>query len=207
MISKLTPAFFLLAAILTPAHAQSDPDAVWAAQQMKLQDAIEMAAGSTRAALVLPISALENPLVAEQTPLIIRDPESQLAIEGFDPVGYFTEGEALRGDPAFRAEHEGAVFYFASAEHRDAFLETPRKFIPAYGGYCTETLAMGSLTPASPLHWTIHGDRLFLTRSAKANETFREKRAQSIAAANDSWSQVHASVDKFNFRAHAPEGL
>ncbi len=196
----LSATVFFLAAI-SAAVAQSPVEQDYERQQLKLQEAIVMAAGSTRAALVLPISALENPLVAKSISPIVKDPESSLAIEGYDPVGYFTEGKAMLGDPAYNAEYHGAVFYFASAEHRQMFMKTPQKYIPAYGGYCTETLAAGALTPASPVHWTIHGDRLFLTRSAKTNEVFREKRAASISAADQSWAQI-AIADNYNIRAH-----
>ena len=51
--------------------------------------------------------------------------ESGLAIEGYDPVAYFTLGEATLGSPEFSTEHNGVIFYFASAAHRTMFMETP----------------------------------------------------------------------------------
>lgn len=184
-----------------PAAAQTPLELEYEHAQAELQAAIREAAGSTRAALVLPVAALENPFVAQSVAPIVIDPESKLALEGYDPVGYFTEGEAMLGDPSFQAEYDGAMFFFASAEHRDMFAAAPEKFLPAYGGYCTETIAMGALTPASPLHWTVHGDRLYLTRSAAANDAFREKRGRSIEAANEQWALADAFRNNVNFKA------
>ncbi|MEO1706429.1 MAG: hypothetical protein AAFR69_01725 [Pseudomonadota bacterium] len=45
-------------------------------------------------------------------------------------------------------------------QNRQLFVANTDRYLPAYGGYCTETLAMGSLAPASPTNWTIHANRL-----------------------------------------------
>ena len=42
-----------------------------------------------------------------------------LAIDGHDPVAYFTEQKPVKGSPEFRSEFEGSIFQFASAAHRD----------------------------------------------------------------------------------------
>ncbi|MGL4242704.1 MAG: YHS domain-containing (seleno)protein, partial [Beijerinckiaceae bacterium] len=48
-----------------------------------------------------------------------------VAVGGYDPVAYFTNGKPLKGSSAIVAEHEGAVWRFASAENRAAFLADP----------------------------------------------------------------------------------
>ena len=199
-------ASIVVPASVMQASAQSALDEAYEKERATLQMAIEDAAGSTRAAIVLPISALEIPAVAQSFTPVVKDPESNLAIEGYDPVGYFTAGTAMLGNPEFNAEYEGAVFYFATADHREMFLKTPERFVPAYGGYCTETVASGSLTPASPTHWTLHGDRLYLTRSAGANQSFREHRARSIEAADQYWDQASAFRMNNNFKATNRDG-
>lgn len=189
--------------VLAPVEAGAQPglDIEYAAEQKALQEAIEAAAGSTRAAIVLPVAALENPIAAQSFTSIATDPESKVAMEGYDPVGYFTRGEAMPGSPVFSAEYEGAIFYFANAEHRDMFMTSPAQYVPAYGGYCAETLAMGALTPASPLHWNVHGNRLYLTRSAATNEAFREHRHGSMKAANAQFIRAESFVEKLNYKA------
>ena len=61
---------------------------------------------------------------------------SGLALRGYDPVAYFTVGQAMVGDPRFTAKLDGATYRFASAANREAFLKNPAKYVPAYGGFC-----------------------------------------------------------------------
>ena len=58
-----------------------------------------------------------------------------LAIKGYDPVAYFTEGKALKGTEKFTYQWMGAEWRFASAEHLDLFKSNPEKYAPQYGGY------------------------------------------------------------------------
>ena len=149
----------------------------------------------TRASIVLPVAALQIPSIAAGFSPVAIDPESGVALGGYDPVGYFTQGEAIQGNQEITATYNGAIYYFDSDENRELFLADSERYTPAYGGYCTETLAHGALTPASPNHWTIHGDRLYLTRSAQSTKVLREKRAQSFANANEFWNSVDESLN------------
>ena len=59
-----------------------------------------------------------------------------LMLRGNDPVAYFTEKRAVKGDPAIKAERDGATYRFASSANRDAFLKDPARYEPAYAGFC-----------------------------------------------------------------------
>ena len=194
----LSIAIVSLTAWAGAAHAQDT-----GASQAAIAAAIEHLPMTKGAALVLPVSALAIPEIAETVSPIVIDPETGIALEGYDPVGYFTEGKAMKGDKAFQAEYQGAMFLFATAEHRALFVQNPEKYAPAHGGYCTQTLASGALTPASPVNWTIHGDRLFLTRSPGANEAFRASREEAITAGDRFWADAtDAFMTDVNAAAH-----
>jgi hypothetical protein len=45
--------------------------------------------------------------------------EAPLAIRGYDPVTYFTEGKAARGHPEFEYEWDERRYRFSSAAHRE----------------------------------------------------------------------------------------
>lgn len=196
--------FFFVGAIFAGSASAADAQgAADRAQEARLDPAIVEDALSKGAALVLPVSALAAPEIASSVSPIVINPETKIAMEGYDPVGYFTEGEAIRGDKAFMVEYQGAMFLFATAEHRDLFAADPERYAPAYGGYCTKTIAAGALTPASPLNWTIHGDRLFLTRSPAANEAFRAEREDIITAGDRYWADASdAFMTGLNAAAH-----
>ena len=58
-----------------------------------------------------------------------------LAIEGYDPIAYFTQGKPLKGSKEFTYKWMGATWRFASAEHLDLFKSNPETYAPQYGGY------------------------------------------------------------------------
>ena len=60
---------------------------------------------------------------------------TDLALRGYDPVSYFTDGAPTPGEIDITAEHQGAIYRFASAEHKAMFEADPAKYAPQYGGY------------------------------------------------------------------------
>ena len=100
-----------------------------------------------------------------------------LAIKGYDPVAYFEMGKAVKGSEHFRYEWLGQEWRFASAEHRDLFASNPIKYVPQFGGYCSETHTVSEVNPTA---WQIVGGRLYLFFSEESAERFsRDERAQS----------------------------
>jgi YHS domain-containing protein len=65
---------------------------------------------------------------------INTDPRG-VAIEGYDPVAYFTQGKAVEGSDEFSYHWMGATWYFASGEHLEMFKSNPERYAPQYGGY------------------------------------------------------------------------
>jgi len=49
-----------------------------------------------------------------------------VALEGYDPVGYFTDGKPAKGDPKIEATFNGALYHFVSQEHREIFEKVRR---------------------------------------------------------------------------------
>lgn len=58
-----------------------------------------------------------------------------VAIKGYDPVAYFTEGEAVKGESKFSYVWNDAKWYFASQANRDLFASDPERYAPQYGGF------------------------------------------------------------------------
>jgi YHS domain-containing protein len=52
-------------------------------------------------------------------------------------VGYFTDGKPYEASTRSPAAHEGRTYYFATPEHRSAFVAAPAKYEPLYGGFCS----------------------------------------------------------------------
>jgi YHS domain-containing protein len=85
-----------------------------------------------------------------------------LMLLGHDPVSYFTDAKAIRGDPAITARHDGDVYYFVSDEHRRMFVADPAKYAPQYGGFCSSGAAYGVKLGSDPTEWRIRDGRLYI---------------------------------------------
>ena len=66
--------------------------------------------------------------------------EDGLAIEGYDPVAYFTMGKALKGDPKIVAKVNGVRYNFMTEAHKALF-------VPAFCRYFLGILAIIFCSP------------------------------------------------------------
>jgi YHS domain-containing protein len=115
---------------------------------------------------------------------------SNLAIDGYDTVAYFTEGRPVKGNARYATEYQGAEWRFSSQQNLDAFLADPEAYAPRFGGYCAYAVAQGETASAEPDLWTIHDGRLYLNFSRRVNETWRANREEFIEQANRNWPAV-----------------
>jgi YHS domain-containing protein len=113
-----------------------------------------------------------------------------LAIDGHDPVAYFTEQKPVKGSPEFRVEFEGSNFQFASAAHRDTFAANPEKFVPQYGGYCAYGMAKGYKAKIDPAAFTVVGDKLYLNYSETVRSQWLTDIPGYIRKADTNWPDV-----------------
>ncbi|MAS06723.1 MAG: hypothetical protein CL534_18835 [Ahrensia sp.] len=110
-----------------------------------------------------------------------------IAIEGYDPVAYFTEGQPVEGSGGFTATHDGATYRFASAANRDAFIADPVKYAPQYGGFCAYAVAHDATAPIDPQAFTVLDGKLYLNYSDHVRAQWRNDAAGFISRANENW--------------------
>jgi YHS domain-containing protein len=118
--------------------------------------------------------------------LVLRDADG-VAIQGYDPVAYFTDGKPVMGRSAYTSLYSGAIYRFASAEHKQLFDATPAKYAPQYGGYCGYAASIDRLSPISPEFWQIVDGRLILQHNQKAFDLFNADLAGNVAKADMNW--------------------
>jgi YHS domain-containing protein len=110
-----------------------------------------------------------------------------LAIQGYDPVAYFTDNKAVKGNSKFSSEFDGAKYFFANADHKELFDTNPNKYAPAYGGYCGYAASINRLSPISPEWFQIEDGKLILQHNKKAFNLFNRELKENIAKADASW--------------------
>lgn len=110
-----------------------------------------------------------------------------VAIQGYDPVAYFTDNKAVKGDPRFKSTHEGAIYYFASAAHKQTFDASPARYAPAYGGYCGYAASINRLSPISPEWFQILDGRLVLQHNQRAFDKWNADLQNNLRKADGYW--------------------
>jgi len=128
------------------------------------------------------------------------------AVHGYDVVAYFKEGKPVIGDDRYTAEHDGATYRFASADHLDAFKNNPDKFAPQYGGYCAFGAAMGRKFDGDPNAWAIVDDKLYLNLNQKVQERWKEDVPGFIKGADNNWPLIRSVADS-SLEASSPAGV
>ncbi len=114
-----------------------------------------------------------------------------LALEGYDPVAFQTESQAVKGAPMISTVHEGAKYLFANAENRALFEADPEKYAPAYGGYCAWAVAAkSSLAPVKIETWQIVEGRLILNFNNAIKKRFNNDLEGNLQKADANWPKV-----------------
>ena len=129
-----------------------------------------------------------------------------LALEGYDPVAYFTRGEPVEGVAAYTATFDGATYRFASAEHLAAFEASPEQYAPAYGGYCAFGLAMGQKVGSDPEVWEIVDGQLYLNVNQSVQERWEANIPGFVATAGHNWDVV-ADIPPERLKSETPAGV
>jgi YHS domain-containing protein len=115
---------------------------------------------------------------------------SSLAVNGHDPVAYFTEGKPVEGSSAFESEYKGATWRFASAANKAAFDAEPAKYAPQYGGYCAWAVSQGYTAKGDPATWRIVDGKLYLNYNAEVQRTWEKDIPGNIGKADGNWPKV-----------------
>ncbi|MBL7841156.1 MAG: YHS domain protein [Cyclobacteriaceae bacterium] len=116
--------------------------------------------------------------------------EKGLAIQGYDPVAYFSDSKAVEGNPAISFEVKGVTYRFSTAKHKEIFMANPEMYEPQYGGWCAYAMGYsGEKVEVDPETFKILNGKLYLFYNAYFNNTLKkwnadEKKLQLKADAN-----------------------
>lgn len=139
--------------------------------------------------LLMMLCLLILPLAAE-LPMIFIDNGSQLAVEGYDVVSYFSQEKPELGVKTYQIDWQGVKWRFLSAENMKKFESNPQAYAPQFGGYCATAVANGKLTGGLPNIWTITDGKLYLFCSHMALQKWQEGGKEVIQLANKNWPMI-----------------
>lgn len=121
--------------------------------------------------------------------------ENKVAIQGYDPVGYFNQGKAIKGKKEISASYQGVIYKFSSSENKDAFLKTPSKYEPQYGGWCAYAMgSAGEKVEINPETFKIIDGKLYLFYNAYFNNTLKswnKEETKLKSQADTNWKNLY----------------
>jgi hypothetical protein len=139
-------------------------------------------------------AAPNGPATPPLRPPVVFDPMTALAIDGYDPVGYFTDGAARPGLPTHEIR-DGRLFWrFLNEGNMAAFRANPEIYEPIFGGYCPYALSRRLPTPGNPAIFEIFEGKLVFFFSAAHRLGFRRSPSGILAEASAHWPDMRALV-------------
>lgn len=117
--------------------------------------------------------------------------KSSVAISGYDPVAYFTEKKAVKGNQIFITVYEGVAYHFSSQKNLDLFRIKPASYEPQYGGWCAYAMGVKAEKVAvDPETFKITDGKLYLFYNKYFTNTLKgwnKDETNLTAKANASW--------------------
>lgn len=119
---------------------------------------------------------------------------SNLAIQGYDPVAYFTQKAAIKGKKEFSSNEKGVIYYFSSKTNQELFHKKPSAYEPEYGGWCAYAMgAKGEKVAIDPETFKIVNNKLYLFYNRYFNNTLKDwnkDEANLKTKADQNWSKI-----------------
>jgi YHS domain-containing protein len=150
--------------------------------------------GVSRRVMLASLSAL-GASAAFETRLAAQGAKSpsgeRVALNGYDPVAYFTDGRPVKGSPEFSASFDGTAYQFKNAQHRAMFVADPDRYAPQYKAYCAITISRGAKMEVDPEAWLIWNGKLYMFASRQGIAMFQQEAAGIVAKAEAAWPDVN----------------
>jgi len=166
-----------------------------AARQKRKRLCSGFATGFAALAAVLMVLPADPPAAfSATTERLVVDWHTGLAIGGYDPVAYFTDGRPVAGSADFELRYGGAIWRFRNGGNRDAFAAQPDIYMPKFGGYDPIGVTRGVAVAGNPNVWLITGERLYLFYDRARLQKFTGDADRLSAEAERRWPDVRRAL-------------
>ena len=125
--------------------------------------------------------------VSAQTKTLLNLDKSGVAIQGYDPVAFFSDHHPVMGKSEFISQADGATYQFVSKEHKELFGKEPAKYEPLFGGYCAYGVSHDKLAPVDVEAFQIVDGKLCMQYSKSVRDSFNEDQKGNLNKANQNW--------------------
>ncbi len=144
----------------------------------------------SRAALVALVALPASPLLLTVAHASEVFEHNGVALRGHDPVAYFANNKPVKGVAEHQAQYKGATFHFASKANREAFMATPEKYAPQYGGFCAFGMAGGYKAATDPAVFSVVDGKLYLNYNRDVQKQWSSDIPGLVGKADKNWPTV-----------------
>lgn len=117
-----------------------------------------------------------------------------IAILGYDPVSYIINQSPIKGSAQYFSLYDGAIWFFASNDNKTKFDQSPKKYIPAYGGFCAWCVYTGHKVHSDPNVWFAVNGKTYLHLKDDYKNSWLKNPREFIEAADKNWNEVKKKV-------------
>jgi YHS domain-containing protein len=132
---------------------------------------------------------IASPAFAAEKTLLNLDKQG-VAIQGYDPVAFFTVKAPLKGKPEFTSTYRGAKYQFHSAKDKQTFDANPAKYEPQFGGYCAYGVSKNKLVEIDIEAFQVVDGKLLLQYSKGVRDEFNKDVAGNLKKADGNWPKL-----------------
>lgn len=135
-------------------------------------------------------------LIAQNAVMAFRpisvDPDTSVALGGFDVVSYHLAEAPVKGHPSYQIEWSGAQWRFASQTHMRLFKKSPQKYAPEFGGYCAFGMSAGGkeVHACNPTVYTLQKGRLIVFSSQAQLDAWMKNPEESHRVGTDTYKAL-----------------
>ena len=127
--------------------------------------------------------------------------DSRLLLKGADVVAYFTDHKYEQGSPAIKSVYKEVTLRFATAEHKQMFDAAPEKYLPQFGGYCTNGIVYGIPWGGDADTFEMIDGKLYIFGGKGSHDAFMLDVPRNMALANKYWNEEVNGSNAFFQRA------
>ncbi|HMJ68575.1 MAG TPA: YHS domain-containing (seleno)protein [Cyclobacteriaceae bacterium] len=121
--------------------------------------------------------------------------EEGLAIQGYDPVAYFSAHKPVKGKKEISYKVDGVTYYFSSAANKEEFTKNHVSYEPQYGGWCAYAMGeSGEKVEIDPETFKVLDGKLYLYYNSLFNNTLPKWNKDETALkskADKNWKAIN----------------
>ncbi|PIK13501.1 YHS domain-containing (seleno)protein [Halobacteriovorax sp. JY17] len=112
------------------------------------------------------------------------------ALRGYDAISYHTIGRPVMGNGNHVSEYKGQQYLFINKENKAKFDGNPKRYAPAFGGWCAFGVSVNKKFHADPLVWEIVKGKLYVNLDNKIKGMWMKDISGNISKANTNWKKI-----------------